>query len=80
MTTDSLLMKEAESYVRPSRKSSAMAPRAQDLVVGWGGDRASRVPTVRGHHPQGPAAHPYFSKSGRCPGMSRPAHDTHQPS
>lgn len=34
MTTDSLLMKRRpKAQVRPSRKSSAMAPSAQDLVA-----------------------------------------------
>lgn len=45
MTTDSLLMKRRpKAQVRPSRKSSAMAPRAQDL--GWveRRDRDVKVP------------------------------------
>lgn len=47
MTTDSLLMKRRpKAQVRPSRKSSAMAPRAQDL--GWVGreDRDIKDPLV----------------------------------
>ena len=47
MTTDSLLMKRRpKAHVRPSRKSSAMAPRAQDLGGVVGRRQDVRVPTV----------------------------------
>lgn len=67
MTTDSLLMKRRpKAHVRPSRKSSAMAPRAQDLGVGWGEDRMSESPPS-GTPPPGPCCASLFQQVWTVP-------------